>query len=275
MEGGVDEEKPLSEHVIELLETVRKILIYNIAFILLLFMVPSSPNFLKGYTPLIFSLMQRVQSDMLSFRENPVAAPIARVLGVNGSEVILIANGWFDSLVGALYLAALIAIVVMGPVTVYLVYRYVEPGLYEHEKRAVKKYLAVIFLLFTAGIVYAYYVIMPIMFAVAVWLTVIGGAKPIFSIQDFYDTILVGCVSTGVMFMLPLFILLIAKLGFINSETLKRNWRMVTFATFAITAIITPDPTPVSMLALSVPFVALYTASVWLVERAEKKEREG
>ncbi len=275
MEGGVDEEKPLSEHVIELLETVRKILIYNIAFILLLFMVPSSPNFLKGYTPLIFSLMQRVQSDMLSFRENPVAAPIARVLGVNGSEVMLIANGWFDSLVGALYLAALIAIVAMGPVTVYLVYRYVEPGLYEHEKRAVKKYLAVIFFLFTTGVVYAYYVIMPIMFAVAVWLTVIGGARPIFSIQDFYDTILVGCVSTGVMFMLPLFILLIAKLGFIDSETLKRNWRMVTFAIFAVTAILTPDPTPVSMLALSVPFVALYTASVWLVERVEKKEREG
>ncbi len=271
MPESVDEEKPLSEHVVELLETLRKILVYNVVFMLLLFMLPSSPDLARGYTPLIFSLMRRVQDDMLSFHANPVAAPIARVLGVNGSEVILIANGWFDSLVGAIYLAALIAVVVMGPVTVYLAYRYVEPGLYEHEKRAVKRYLAAIFGLFIAGVVYAYYVIMPIMFAVAVWLTVIGGAKPIFSIQDFYDTILVGCVSTGVMFMLPLFMLLLAKLGFISSDTLKRNWRLVTFATFAVTAAVTPDPTPVSMLALSVPFIALYTASVWLVERVEKK----
>jgi len=269
-EGG-GEEKPITEHVIELLETLRKIIIYNIAFILLLFLLPSSPNISNGYVPLIFTLMQRVKNDMLEFRANPVAAPIAGVLGVNGSEVILIANGWFDSLIGALYLAALLAVIVMGPVTIYLVYRYVEPGLYEHEKRAVKKYLAAIFGLFTAGIVYAYYIIMPIMFAVAVWLTVIGGAKPIFSIQDFYNTILIGCLSTGVMFMLPLFLLLLARLGFITSETLRKNWRIVTFATFAVTAIITPDPTPISMMALSIPFVALYTLSLYLVEKAEKK----
>ncbi len=268
------EEKPLTEHLVELLETLRKIIIYNIVFILLLFMVPSSPNFLQGYTPLIFSLMQRVQRDMLDFNTNPVARPIARVLGVKGGDVILIANGWFDSLIGALYLAALIAVVVMGPVTVYLVYKYVEPGLYEHEKRAAKKYLVAIFALFLSGVVYAYYVIMPIMFAVAVWLTVIGGAKPIFSIEDFYNTILVGCLSTGVIFMLPLFLLFLARLGFITSDALKKNWRLVTFATFAVTAAITPDPTPISMLALSLPFVGLYSLSVWLIEKAEKKRED-
>lgn len=271
-EEGELEEKSLMEHVFELLETLRKILIYNVVFIALLFVLPSSPDFLENYQPLIFKLMNITQHQILGFEENKIVAPIARFLRIKSDDIILIAHGWFDSLLAALYLAALLAIVVMGPVTVYLLYKFVEPGLYPHEKRIAKKYMAAIFVLFTTGVVYAYYVIMPLMFVISVWLTVIGGAQPIFSIESFYNTVFLGCVSTGLLFMLPLFLMLLAKLGFVTSETLQKNWRMVVFAVFAVTAIITPDPTPVSMIALSVPFVVLYTISIYLIKRVESSK---
>lgn len=267
------EEKSLQEHVFELLETVRKILIYNIVFIIALFLIPSSPNFLEKYQPLIFRLMEITQQQILGFESNQITAPIARFLGVNSSDIILIAHGWFDSIVAALYLAALIAIIVMGPVTVFFLYKFIEPGLYPHEKKVVKKYVVVIFLLFTSGVIYAYFVIMPLMFVISVWLTILGGAKPIFSLENFFNTVFLGCVSTGILFMIPLFIMLLAKIGFVTSETLQKNWRLVIFSVFAFTAIITPDPTPISMIALSVPFVVLYSISVYLVKRIERSEK--
>ncbi len=265
-----NEEKPLYEHIEELLTRLRRILIASILFIIFLFISPSNLSPEYSYTPLIFGLMRKLQEYLLDFRGNSVVHPLAKLLNVSGTEVVLIAYGWFDTVIGGIYLASLLAILVIGPYAILEVYRFIEPGLYPHEKGVVRKYLAVIYLLFVLGVLYSLVVLLPIMFAVMVWLTRAGGAKPIFSIENFFYTILLGSVSTGIFFMFPLAILTLVKINLVSVESLQRNWKIVILATFVVTAAITPDPTPLSMLALSLPFTGLYTLTLIAARRMRK-----
>lgn len=263
-------EKPLMEHVYDLLETLRRILIAVIAFMIVVLFAPT-PWLLPGYRPVAFYLMNLTNSYVLSFEKNLFARPLATLFGVNSERVILIAHGWFDSLNAAVLLTSLLAVAVLSPYIAYEVYRFMEPGLYPHEKRVVKRYVALGLGLFLAGLAYGYFVVMPIAFVVGVWLATLGGAATLFSIRDFYGNILLGCLATGVFFTFPIAVLTLSRIGVVSYETLSRHWRYVVFATFAVLVAATPDPTPFSAMALGAPFAALYFLSMWLVKKSERK----
>ncbi|MHB9302249.1 twin-arginine translocase subunit TatC [Thermofilum pendens] len=267
-------EKPLLDHVYDFLETLRRILIEFIAFLILLIFLPAPWMLPRSYYPLVFALMNATNHYMLDFNDNPFSGPFARLFGVNGSRVVLISHGWFDSLTAALLLSVVIAAGVLSPLIAYEVYRFVEPGLYSHEKRVVKRYTVFALSLFVAGLLYGYFVVMPIVFSVAVWLATLGGASLFFSIQEFYQNIMLGTLATGVFFMFPLVVLALHKIGVVTYETLRGNWRYVVFAVFAFLVMVTPDPTFFSDLVLGAPFVALYFLSMWLVKREERKEKK-
>ncbi|WP_428287772.1 twin-arginine translocase subunit TatC [Infirmifilum sp.] len=266
-------EKPLLEHVYDLLETIRRILILHVAFILLLLLAPAPNELPRSYYPILFYAMNITKTYMLDFQNNLFAYPFAKLFGVTGSSVVLIAHGWFDSLTASLYLAALITIAFLAPVTVYYLYKFIEPGLYSHEKRIVKKYIYISLGLFLSGVIYGFFVVMPIVFATAVWIATLGGASLFFSIEEFYNDIFIGSLATGVFFMFPLALLTLHKIGIVNYETLNKNWRIIVFAGYTFLALLTPDPTPFSDLALGIPFVGLYFLSMWLIKRAEEKEK--
>jgi sec-independent protein translocase protein TatC len=263
-------EKPLLDHVQDLLETVRRILIYVIALLILQLLLPVPWLLPRSYYPLLFYCMNLTNHYMLNFDENVFSKNFARLFGVNGSRVVLISHGWFDSLTAALLLAILISIAVLSPVIALEVYRFVEPGLYSHEKRVVRRYMAFALALFISGVVYGYAVVMPIVFAVAVWLATLGGASLYFSIQEFYQNILLGSLATGIFFMFPLAVLALSKAGIVSYESLNKNWRYIVFAVFALLAFITPDPTLISDIVLGLPFILLYFFTTWLVKRSEK-----
>jgi sec-independent protein translocase protein TatC len=267
-------EKPLLEHVMDFLEMLRRILIYIVAFLILLVFLPAPWMLPNSYDPLIFAFMNITNHYMLDFQHNIFSRPFAILFGVNGSRVVLISHGWFDSLTAAILLAVLLAVTVLSPVIAWEVYRFVEPGLYSREKRIVKRYMVFALALFVSGVIYGYTVVMPIVFVVAVWLATLGGASLFFSIQDFYQNILIGSLATGIFFMFPLGILALNKAGIISYETLHNNWRYVIFAIFAVLAMITPDPTLISDIVLGLPFIVLYFFTMWLVKRSEKGKKK-
>jgi sec-independent protein translocase protein TatC len=266
-------EKPLLDHVMDFLEMLRRILIYMVSFLILLLFLPTPWLLPKTYYPFLFYCMNLTNHYMLNFDENIFSRNFATMFGVNGSRVVLISHGWFDSLTAAILLAVLLAVTVLSPVIAWEVYRFIEPGLYSHEKRIVRRYMVFALALFVSGVIYGYTVVMPIIFSVAVWLATLGGASLFFSIQEFYENILLGSLSTGVFFMFPLAILILNKMGIVSYETLNKNWRYIVFIGYVFLALVTPDPTPFSDLALGIPFVGLYFLSMWLVKRSEKKQK--
>lgn len=265
-------EKPFLEHVYDLLETLRKMLIYSVVFIVALYLAPS-PFQLPGYSPLIFDLMTKTSNYMLNFNTSFFARPFITLFGLSGKQATLISHGWFDALTASMIFAGLLAIISLSPLYAYLIYKFVEPGLYPHERRVVKRYVVFSLGLFLLGSIYGYFVVMPIVFSVGAGLATLGGAELFFSIQEFYQSLFLGVLSTGVFFMFPLAILTLHRIGVVSSETLSKQWRYVVFAVFAILVVITPDPTLVTDIVLGVPFIVLYFLSIWLVKRSERKSR--
>jgi sec-independent protein translocase protein TatC len=77
----------------------------------------------------------------------------------------------------------------------------------------------------------------------------------------------------GISFQLPVILSLLARVGFIDSEYLKKRRKYVVVIIFAVAAILTP-PDPVTQIGLAIPLLLLYEISIWSVKIIEKKIKE-
>ena len=77
----------------------------------------------------------------------------------------------------------------------------------------------------------------------------------------------------GISFQLPVILSLLARVGFIDSEYLKKRRKYVVVIIFAVAAILTP-PDPVTQVGLAIPLLLLYELSIMSVKIIEKKRKE-
>ncbi|MEM3371189.1 MAG: twin-arginine translocase subunit TatC [Candidatus Korarchaeum sp.] len=263
-----DKEAPLQEHLIELLERLRRMLIALIISSMMPFVTPD-PNALSGgsaYRPIIFLIMNRIREDMTNVN-NPVVRPIASFLGIDRMEVELIAYSWIDSIEVLLLVSLLTGAIISSPYIAKQIYGFIEPALLEREKRILIPFALGFIVLFACGVAYAYLVVLPLTVFFLSLIYMASGVRLMFSIQQFFSFIIVGILIVGLFFTFPLIVAILSYLDLITPSTIKRNWRYLFLAMLILTAVITPDPTPVSMLILSIPFLVLYWLSYLLAKR--------
>ena len=77
----------------------------------------------------------------------------------------------------------------------------------------------------------------------------------------------------GISFQLPILLNLLARVGVVNSDYLKKRRRYVIVIIFAIAAILTP-PDPITQVGLAIPLLLLYELSIFTVTLIEKNKKE-
>jgi|Deesub1362B_J571_1020462.scaffolds.fasta_scaffold00005_175 sec-independent protein translocase protein TatC len=256
-----DVEMPFWDHVKELGYRIKRIAIALIVAVLVMMIVPARPSDLWDalmggleYKPLIAAILDKMKEDMLP------------------PDTILIGGTIEDPITLYFEISMVFALIIASPVIAYEIYAFIAPGLYSHEKRFLKRFVFGFTVMFIIGVVYSYYFIMPITFRILLLFTDIIGAEKIFSVRNFYNMIFLGLVSVGLFFTLPVFLVLAIKFGILDTDTLINYKRYIYVAVIAVTAILTPDPTPVTMLLLSMPFILLYELSIFLGKRVEPLE---
>jgi len=75
----------------------------------------------------------------------------------------------------------------------------------------------------------------------------------------------------GISFQLPVLLSLLAKVGFVNSEYLKKRRKYVIVLIFVVAAVLTP-PDPITQIGLGIPLLFLYELSIFIVKIIEKKQ---
>ena len=150
------------------------------------------------------------------------------------------------------------------------------PGLYKNEKRALLPYLIATPTLFLFGGMLVYYLIMPL--AIKFFLTFETSAQlsnlPIqleAKVNEYLSLIMRLIFAFGISFQLPVLLTLLAKVGFIDSEYLKKRRKYVIVIIFAVAAILTP-PDPITQIGLGIPLLILYELSILSVSLIEKKK---
>ena len=170
------------------------------------------------------------------------------------------------------------AIFLGSPVLLIQIYKFIAPGLYKNEKKAILPYLISTPILFIFGGLLVYYLVMPL--AIKFFLSFESiGSKTSLPIQleakvnEYLSLIMRLIFAFGISFQLPILLNLLARIGIVNSNYLKKRRRYVVVIIFAVAAILTP-PDPITQVGLAIPLLLLYELSIFTVGFIEKKKEK-
>ena len=148
------------------------------------------------------------------------------------------------------------------PVLLYQAYAYLLPALRPSERRVATPLLAMVPVLFAAGVVFSYFVVMP-----AALKFLLGFNADDFNIQirasEYYGFFMLTLISVGLVFELPVGILAVTRLGLVTPEQLGSN-RRYALLVIAVVAMLLPGTDPVTMLLTMAPLYALFELSLIL-----------
>jgi sec-independent protein translocase protein TatC len=167
-----------------------------------------------------------------------------------------------------LKLSAFAALFLAMPWVLYQVWGFVAPGLYRNERRLIAPLLASSTLLFYAGIAFAYYVTLPVVFRFTLAATP-EGVTVATDIGEYLDFMLTMFVAFGAAFETPVAVVLLVITGFVTTAQLKEARGYVLVGVFVVAAIITP-PDVFSQLLVAIPSYLLYELGlIWagVIER--------
>jgi len=154
------------------------------------------------------------------------------------------------------------AIVISLPVILYQAYAYMLPALTDRERRVILPFLVIAPVLFCAGVVFGYFVVLP-----AATKFLLNFNESQFNIQirakDYYSffTMMLGVM--GLIFQLPIGILAVTRLGIVTPKQLAQN-RRYAYLAIAVVAMALPGTDPISMLLEMAPLIVLFEASLVL-----------
>lgn len=197
-----------------------------------------------------------------------LAAPIQRIQ----PGIRLAFLGLTDPFIMYFKVAALTALFVASPLVLYQVWAFVAPGLYRRERMLAAPFVFFTTVFFLAGGLFAYYVAFP--FAAEFLLAMGEQFQAVITIEKYFGFLLTIILGLGLMFELPIFILLLSLIGVVTPRFLLRYFRHAVVIIFIVAAIITPTPDIVNLCIFAVPALALYLLGVgaaFLAERFRKK----
>ena len=157
-------------------------------------------------------------------------------------------------------LAFFLAVVLAMPLVLHQLWAFVAPGLYRHEQRLARPLLASAVILFYTGCAFAYFLVLPTVFA---FLTSIApqGVAVMTDISRYLDFVLVIFLAFGFSFEVPVAVVILALLGWVDIAQLRAARAYVVVGAFVVAAIITP-PDVISQLMLAIPMCLLYEAGI-------------
>ena len=169
-----------------------------------------------------------------------------------------------------------------SPFILIQLWKFIAPGLYKHEKKAIMPYLVLTPILFLLGGMLVYYLIMPlaIKFFLSFESAGLNTNLPIqleAKVNEYLSLVMKLIFAFGLSFQLPVILSLLARIGLIDSKFLKERRKYVVVIIFAVAAILTP-PDPITQFGLGIPLLLLYELSILSVNMIEarnsKRERE-
>lgn len=156
--------------------------------------------------------------------------------------------------------AAVLAIVLAAPPVCYQIWRFVTPGLHANERRYALPFVALTFLLFAGGAVFAYLIIpRGLEFLVG-----FAGENVVALLDaDEYITFLLKTMlGFGLSFLAPLAIAMLTLAGVVTADTLRTYRRHAIFVAFVLAAVITPTQDPFTMILMGGPLVLFFECNI-------------
>nr|GMD21174.1 sec-independent protein translocase protein TATC, chloroplastic [Ipomoea batatas] len=200
-----------------------------------------------------------ISKELILFLEAPVSAQGVRFLQLGPGEF------FFTTLKVSGYCGLLLG----SPVILYEIIAFVLPGLTKAERRFLAPIVLGSSVLFYAGIVFSYYVLTPA--ALNFFVNYAEGAvESLWSIDQYFEFVLVLMFSTGLSFQVPVVQLLLGQTGLVSGDQMLSIWRYVVVGAVVAAAVLTPSTDPLTQVLLAGPLLGLYLGGAWVVKLSGK-----
>ena len=203
--------------------------------------------------PMSGPVFKRMQEDLIITGDGTLIAP---PVGARSESLT-------ESIVARVKIATYSALLFVLPtVGFYQAFSFINPGLRARERRIVFATVVPVFVMFAAGAVFAYKVLLPVMISFLVGFTLDMGVQPYLAVDTTISFIFATMLLMGFMFELPVMCALLSWLGVLPPSLLTYYRRHIYLIIFIVAGVVTPDPTFVSQFVLAIPMVILFEMGV-------------
>lgn len=221
------------------------------------------------FMPRIFDqfILAPSRADFFSYRIIDKLAALGGFSGLTGncSDIELIniklASQFFIHITTSLWMAVVVAF----PVIIWLLWGFVSPALYSHEKRGIKKAFIPGCLMFYLGVAVGYTIVFPVTLRFLSDYQLSQLVPNIVSLDSYMDNFILICLMMGILFELPLVAWMLGKTSILSRSFFKKYRRHAIVALLILSAIVTPTGDPFTLSVVFIPIYALWELSAFLV----------
>lgn len=179
-------------------------------------------------------------------------------------------TGQFTTHVGVSLVAGFI---LAFPYVFWEIWRFVKPGLYPRERAMTRGAVVFVSLLFFLGISFGYWVLAPLSINFLANYQVDESVLNEIDLLSYIETLTMMVLACGLMFQLPMVMLVLARAGLVTPRFLRSYRRHAILIIALVAAILTPSPDIISQVLVSLPIYGLYELSILLAARVESRAR--
>jgi sec-independent protein translocase protein TatC len=153
---------------------------------------------------------------------------------------------------------------------VFQFWRFVEPGLYPHERQGLRFAAVAATFYFALGIAFGYLVLTPLALQFFAQFTISDAILNEFDISRYFSMVLTWTFGAGLLFELPVVVYFLSVLGVATPTRLRTGRKYAIIVILVVAAFLTP-PDPFSQILMAIPLVGLYEMSIFISARVERR----
>ena len=164
--------------------------------------------------------------------------------------------------------------IIAFPYVFWEFWRFVKPALSEKELRQTRGVIFWVSLLFFVGVAFGYFILTPFMVNFYFNYKLSEQIQIMPSFSDYLENLIYTTVGIGVLFQMPLLVMVLARIGIVTGRFLKKYRRHAFVIIIIAAAIITPSTDPFSLTIVTVPLYLLFEASIIIASRINRQQEK-
>ena len=168
----------------------------------------------------------------------------------------------------------LMAVALGFPYLLFEVWLFIKPALTDIERKSARGFVFYATVLFIIGALFGYYIVVPLSVNFLANVSLSEEITNQITIDSYLSTIATLTLGCGIIFLLPILIFILSKIGIMTPEFMRASRRYAIVIILVIAAIITPTADVITLLTVSAPMFILYELSIMVsanVKRAKEQ----
>jgi sec-independent protein translocase protein TatC len=181
--------------------------------------------------------------------------------------------GLADQFTSQMWISFLGGLILGSPYLLWEVWRFIKPALHDKEKQASTGFIISASLLFIAGVLFSYYIIVPLTVNFLGNYQVSTMVENNFTMDSYISTVTTLTLASGVVFELPVVIYFLTRFGIVTPEFMRKYRKHAVVVILVVAAVITPSPDITSQMLVAFPLYFLYEASIFVSRYVIKQQQ--